>query len=127
MKTTINLIYFLILSFLPYAVSAQVFEVKGKVTEAKTGEPMIGVNITIVGDVHGTVSGYDGNFVLKSKIAPPFTLRFSFVSYETQEIPVTQSTKFLDIKMNEQPYLGQEVVISASRMEESILKITCQH
>ncbi len=54
---------------------------------------MIGVNIIITGDVHGTVSGYDGKFVLKSKIAPPFTLRFSFVGYETQEIDVSEPGK----------------------------------
>jgi iron complex outermembrane recepter protein len=122
MKKHKNLILSLILSLFSAAVWGQGFEVKGRVTEAGTGEPMIGVSITIVGDIHGTVSGYDGNFVLKSKTPPPFTLHFSFVSFEAKDSAVTESTKFLNIKLNEQPYLGQEVVISASRMEESILR-----
>lgn len=122
MKTFITLVSFTIISLFTSDLSAQVFEIKGKVTEAKTGEPLIGVNITIVGDVFGTVSGYDGNFVLKSKVAPPITLRFSYISYEAQEVEVKETGKVLNIKMNEQPFLGQEVVISASRMEESILR-----
>jgi iron complex outermembrane recepter protein len=107
---------------LSFTVSAQVFEIKGKVTDSKSGETMIGVNIIITGDVHGTVSGYDGKFILKSKTAPPFVLRFSFVGYETREIEVSEPGKLLDVKMIEQPYLGQEVVVSASRMEENILR-----
>lgn len=122
MKKTRYLIAFLILLSVTYSVSAQGFEVRGKVTEAASGEPMIGVSIAILGDIHGTISGYGGNFVLKSKLRPPFKLHFSFVSFEPQDVLVTDTTKFLNIKMNEQVYLGQEVVISASRMEESILR-----
>jgi iron complex outermembrane recepter protein len=122
MNNILKLVYFVIFFFVSIAIPAQSFEIKGKITDAKSGESMIGVNIIIEGDVHGTVSGYDGNFVLKSKVAPPFTLHFSFVGFESQDIKVSESGKFLDIKMNEQPFLAQEVVVSASRMEESILR-----
>jgi iron complex outermembrane receptor protein len=122
MKNALCLISFVIFFFVPTVITAQNFEIKGKITESKTGESMIGVNITIVGDVHGTVSGYDGNFLLKSKVGPPFNLHFSFVGFESQDIEVTGSSKFLDVKMNEQYLLGQEVVVSASRVEENILR-----
>jgi len=122
MTTWCSFISSVVLLSVSITISAQSFEIKGKITDSNTGEPMIGVNIAIVGDVYGTVSGYDGNFVLKSKIAPPFTLRFSFVGYESLDFAVTGSGKLLDIKMKEQVFLGQEVVISASRMEESILR-----
>ncbi len=122
MKYIVRLFSFLALFFVSIALSAQSFEIKGKITESKTGEPMIGVNIIIVGDVHGTVSGYDGFFVLKIKIMPPFKLRFSYVGYESQEIEVSESSKSLEIKMDEQLILGQEVVVSASRVEENILR-----
>ncbi len=122
MKPILILIFLVIFFVVSGTTSAQNFEIKGKVSEAKTGESMIGVNIVIVGDVHGTVSGYDGGFLLKSKIAPPFTLRFSFVGFESQDVQVTTTGKFLEIKMNEQFLLGQEVVVSASRVEESILR-----
>ncbi len=122
MKLLRYLTPFLIFFSTSTAISAQGHEIKGKVIDAETGETMIGVNIIVTGDVHGTVSGYDGKFVLKSKIAPPYTLRFSFVGYETQEIKVSEPGKILEVKLIEQPYLGQEVVVSASRMEENILR-----
>jgi len=122
MKHLRCLIPFSLFFFVSNLISSQGFEIKGKVTDSKTGESMIGVNIMIKGDVHGTVSGYDGKFILRGKVAPPFTVRFSFVGYEILEIEVSDPLKALDIKMNEQPFLGQEVVISASRMEENILR-----
>jgi iron complex outermembrane receptor protein len=90
MKLLRYLSFFVIFFSASIAVFAQGYEIKGKVTDSETGETMIGVNIIVAGDVHGTVSGYDGKFILKSKIAPPFTLRFSFVGYETQEIQVSE-------------------------------------
>lgn len=43
-------------SLIPTNASSQNIALKGKVTEAKTGEAMVGVHITVVGDVYGTVS-----------------------------------------------------------------------
>jgi len=122
MKTIFRLIVVLTFLLIAGTSTAQIFEVKGKVSEAKTGETMIGVNIVIIGDVRGTVSGYDGEFLLKSKIQPPFSLQFSFVGFETRIVEVTKSTKILDIKLDEQISLGEEVVVSASRVEENILR-----
>ncbi|HWR99371.1 MAG TPA: TonB-dependent receptor, partial [Prolixibacteraceae bacterium] len=108
--------------FISNVLTAQNVEIKGKITESKTGEPMTGVNILVVGDVHGTVSGYDGAFVLKIKKSPPIKLRFSMVGYEPQEVVVSELIKNLKIKMEEQLFLGQEIVVSASRVEENILR-----
>lgn len=97
--------------------------ISGKVTDAGTGESLAGVNIIVKGTVLGTISNTDGEFTLKPKDAPPLTLVISYIGYATQEIAITEmTTSGLDIKMTEQTILGQEVVISASRVEEGILK-----
>ena len=97
--------------------------VSGKVTDAGTGEELAGVNIIVKGTVLGTISNTNGEFSLKAKDSPPLTLVFSFVGYATQELPITEANvSSLDIKLSEQTVLGQEVVISASRVEEGILK-----
>ena len=101
---------------------AQNLEIKGKVTESNTGEPMIGVHITVVGDVYGAVSGYDGSFAFNTQKKLPLRLHFSFVGFESQEVEVKELSAFLDVKMKEQYLLGQEVVVSASRVEENILR-----
>lgn len=97
--------------------------ISGKVTDAATGEALAGVNIIVKGTVLGTISDTEGAFNLKAKDAPPLTLVFSYIGYATQEIPITEAnTSSMDIKLAEQTTLGQEVVISASRVEEGILK-----
>ncbi|WP_333819333.1 TonB-dependent receptor [Ohtaekwangia sp.] len=97
--------------------------ISGKVTDASSGEGLAGVNIIVKGRVIGTISDSDGNYSLKSNDSPPLTLAFSFVGYKTFEVEVNDAnTTGLDVKLEEQTVLGQEVVISASRMEESIMQ-----
>ena len=97
--------------------------VSGKVTDTTNGEALAGVNIVVKGRVIGTITGADGTFNLKISEAPPLTLAFSFVGYRTFEVPITNATTSgLDIKLEEQTILGQEIVVSASRVEESILE-----
>ena len=122
MKVVSCLITFLILIFIFSSVSGQTNEIKGKVTEAKSGEVMVGVHIAIKNEVYGTITGNDGVFVLKTSLKLPLVLQVTFVGFVPVEIEVTNASAFLDIKMEEQMLLGQEVVISASRIEENILR-----
>jgi outer membrane receptor protein involved in Fe transport len=96
--------------------------VSGRVLDASNDEPLVGVNIIVKGKVVGTVTNTDGDFSLSVNDAPPFSLVISSVGYATQEVEITQSTSDLSISLDEQTLLGQEVVVSASRVEESILE-----
>ena len=82
---------------------------------------MIGVNILVKGKVQGTISDRDGNYTLDVN-ETPLTLIFSIVGYKTQEIDVSSSTSNLDVEMSEDILLGNEVVVSASRIEQGILE-----
>ncbi|MEJ7646897.1 MAG: TonB-dependent receptor [Chryseolinea sp.] len=97
--------------------------ISGKVTDGQSGEALAGVNIIVKGTVLGTISNARGEFSLKAKDAPPLALLFSFIGYATQELQITDAAATgLEIKLIEQTTLGQEVVVSASRVEEGILK-----
>lgn len=115
---------FMLLIFLGcYGISyAQTTTVSGQITEAGTGEPLAGVNIVVKGKVIGTISDPDGNYDLSVAMAPPFTLQFSFIGFNTMEVEVTESGATINVPMEEATMLGQEVVVSASRVEESILE-----
>ena len=80
--------------------------VTGTVTSEK-GEPLPGVTIIVKGTQTGTISGPDGKY----SIAVPDTavLVFSFVGYETQEIPVSGKT-VVNISLKETAIGLQEVV-----------------
>jgi len=94
----------------------------GKVVEASTSDPLIGVSIQVKGKVIGTITDGNGNFNLIVTSAPPFTLVVSSVGFETQEIDITGGLSHVDVKLVEQVVLGKELIVSASRVEESVMK-----
>lgn len=97
--------------------------ISGKVTDEGSGNPLAGVNIVVKGKVIGTVTDTDGNFNLRVNDNPPFALVISFVGFRSREVQITNSTtQGLDISLAEQTILGEEIVVSASRVEESILE-----
>jgi outer membrane receptor protein involved in Fe transport len=85
-------------------------------------EPLPGASISIKNTVSGTTADAKGNFTLTTKQKFPFTLVFTMVGYQTQEFNVTALTSRLQVSMVTQTMLGSEVVVTASRVEESILQ-----
>ncbi|HSF52768.1 MAG TPA: carboxypeptidase-like regulatory domain-containing protein [Algoriphagus sp.] len=97
--------------------------ISGIVTDADTKETLVGVNIIVKGKVIGTITDLEGNFTLNVAQQPPLTLVFTMVGYTPVEIEITNTnTSNLEVELSEQTMLGQEVVVSASRVEESILQ-----
>ncbi len=114
---------FAIVSLAPFTVLAQQTNISGTVTDAETGETLIGVNIVVKGKVIGTITDNNGRFSLRVNQEPPMTLVFSMVGFASQELTINESNvSNLKISLMEQTMLGQEVVVSASRVEESILQ-----
>lgn len=103
-------------------VQAQSTTVSGTVSDANSGDPLIGVNILVKGRVTGTITDTQGNFSLQINENPPFILVVSSVGYQTQEVEINNQTSNLEINLEEQTILGREIVVSASRVEESILQ-----
>ncbi len=119
---TKNCLVLLAFLFLSIGAFAQGTSISGTVTD-ESGEPLIGVNILVKGTVTGTITNLEGEFSLRVSSPPPITLSFTSVGYESQELNIPSAeVNGLEIKMSESVLLGQEVVVSASRVEESILK-----
>ncbi len=93
--------------------------ISGKVTDAE-GEPLPGANVYIKGTNFGTVSNPDGTFSLTTSNALPLTLQVSFVGFNTQEVEVKEAGE-VAVKLEEET-MGEGVVVSASRVEENIMK-----
>jgi len=105
-----------------YAVSAQT-TLTGTVKDGQSGEPLIGANVVILGTTIGVSTDLDGNFRLQSNsTTPPFTLIISVIGYESKKVEVTENGQQIDVELDPSAILGQEVVVSASRVEESILE-----
>ncbi len=104
-----------------FSIIAQT-KLTGKVSDAASKESLIGVSIAVKGKVIGTITDANGNFSLTTSTPKPFTLSISMVGYERQEIQVTGNKTDFQIALKEQTVLGQDVVVSASRIEESVLQ-----
>ncbi|MEQ9425216.1 MAG: TonB-dependent receptor [Cyclobacteriaceae bacterium] len=95
--------------------------ISGKVTD-ENNDPLVGVNIKVKNKLIGTVTDVDGSYSLKVESSPPFIIAFTSVGYTGQEIEITEAISTININLDESTLLGQEVVVSASRFEQSILE-----
>ena len=109
----------LILCLSSFTLLAQT-KVKGKVTDGK--EPVIGANVSVKGTTEGTVTDIDGNFELTTSQATPFKLVITMVGMATSEMEISGSQNDLTIKLSEETSILNDVVVSASRVEEKILE-----
>ncbi|HVW97643.1 MAG TPA: TonB-dependent receptor [Mucilaginibacter sp.] len=91
------------------AAFAQDITVKGKVTDASTGETLIGVSVVLKGTTTGTQTDVNGAFVLNAPSNA--TIRFSYIGYATQEVAVNGQSN-LDIRLQPSANeLAQVVVV----------------
>lgn len=82
--------------------------IAGSVTDSE-GEPLPGVNITVKGTTQGTSTSSDGSFTLQVETLQD-TLVFSFVGFQTQEVPINGRTE-IHVTMVAQTYSGEELVV----------------
>lgn len=108
----------LLFSFILISVSfaQNVGSISGKITDAKTGESLIGVNIILKGTYYGAATDINGNFRINNIQAGTYTIEVSYIGYKTVQFTgykiETGINKTLNIKLEETALtLGQEVVV----------------
>lgn len=87
---------------------AQNITIKGKVTDAATGESLIGVSVSVKGTNTGTQTDVNGAFSLRAPSAA--TLVFTYIGYASQQVPVNGNTT-INVKLNQQQSELQQVVV----------------
>ncbi len=106
--------------WMPSYAYAATIDVSGTVTDA-TGEPLIGVSVTLKDKAVGVATDIDGRYAIPG-VADNATLVFSYVGFRAQEIKVNGRST-IDVQMQEDSELLDEVVVvgygSLSRKELS--------
>ena len=101
-------------------ISAQAIKVTGTVTDAKSGQPLPGVNIAVEGTSTGTITDIEGQYSITVS-DPNATLVFSFVGYVTDNISISNRTT-IDVAMVEDIMsLDQVVVVGYGTQKKSDL------
>ncbi|GAO41916.1 SusC/RagA family TonB-linked outer membrane protein [Flavihumibacter petaseus] len=83
----------------------------GKIVDAKTKLPLGGAVVHIKGTTHEVATDNDGNFHFVTGQKFPYILQVSYVSYQTLEVTVSQST--VEIGLQESSEQMSEVVVTA--------------
>ncbi|MBQ6064289.1 MAG: TonB-dependent receptor [Prevotella sp.] len=97
---------FLFLMLLPMTMLAQT--VTGIVTDAKTGEEIIGASVKVKGASTGAVTNVMGEYTITA--VPDQTLEFSYIGFVTQTVKVGNQQR-IDIKLVEEENALNEVVV----------------
>jgi len=84
---TLLAIFLLSLCLLPSAAyTAGVGQIKGTITDAETGEPIVNASVLIVGTNFGQITDFDGKFTILRLDPGTYTVRISSIEYTTVEI-----------------------------------------
>lgn len=91
MNKTARIAFFLLVGLLPAALSAQVGQVTGVITDEMTLQPLEGVQLSIEGTTLGGLSNSAGRFLIANVPVGTQTLRIQLLGHatKTQEIAVT--------------------------------------
>jgi iron complex outermembrane recepter protein len=90
--------------------------ISGRVTDAEDGKPLPGATIK-AGEIRGTSTDKDGNFVLKNISANIDALDISYIGYQTSKVSLGTPNE-LEIKLNKSTYQADEVIINATRVND---------
>ena len=96
--------------------------VSGSVKNAKSKELVSAVSVTVKGSSVGTFTDDKGTFRFSSIKNYPVTLVFSSVGFANKEVTVNAANTGLEVSLEPSFTLGNEVVVSASRVPERILE-----
>lgn len=83
--------------------------IRGRVIDAITGEPLVGVNIYVEGTTHGVVSNVDGNYTIEVPF-PESVLVFSFIGYQQSTVLVADNDIINIELLQDQKFLDEVVV-----------------
>jgi len=103
-------------------VSNRTMDVKGRVIDATTNEPVVGANVVIKGTTKGAPSDFDGYFTLPSVPEGSLTLMVSYVSYKGFETTIqvaADANIFLEIALEQNVELIQTVTVIGKQITDT--------
>jgi len=104
-----------ILFFLTFQAFSQTSTIKGTVTDAQTGETLIGVSVMITGTSFGAPTDPDGKYIISDIPANEYNIQFTYIGYEknvfTGIVLAPGETKTLDVQLKSTTLTFDEAVV----------------
>jgi|TARA_R100000541_G_scaffold5093_1_gene12481 iron complex outermembrane recepter protein len=114
-----SLMVAIVITMLSTFAAAQI-QISGKVLEAQTKEPLIGATVLQTGTNNGVSTNTDGSFEIDLLDGEESSIRISFTGFKSETITVVRSHSELKILLLPDTYVSDEVLVEATRVDESI-------
>ena len=103
----------LVFALLAYPLFSQETVVRGKITDAASGDPIPYVNVVFKGTSIGATTDFDGNYLIRTT-SPTDSLIASYIGYKRRVKPVVKETsQTINFQLDEESTRLREVVVVA--------------
>ena len=119
MKNILNKYYLAFMAVILFGSVYSQTQISGSVMDSGSMEAIPGVNVIIDGTNIGTVTDFDGNFVINTSQGAPLTLIVSYMGYSAERVDVTSASQNINVMLSAGQNL-EEVIISASRSAQKV-------
>ena len=125
-KMNVGLLFPTFLLFLNVKSFSQNGSLAGKISDAETGEELIGATIVIQGTTKGAITDFEGNYILENMSPGKYNIVISYISYDQQIIQVVivaGQTYNLDVRLKPATIGLDEVVIKKVRRRDTEISL----
>lgn len=112
--STVLIIFFIIGSTILQAAGS---DIKGKVSDANSGEALLGANVILIGTSIGAATDANGNYTILNVPSGTYKIRASYLGYKSKEILVT---------IKENTHLLQNFKLEPVGVESKTVVVTAQ-
>ncbi|MBC8214156.1 MAG: TonB-dependent receptor [Candidatus Marinimicrobia bacterium] len=109
---------FLITILATFGFSTSLTTISGFITDAESGEALIGANVFLKNTNYGTAANTDGYFVINSVKQGDYILQTSYLGYEFKEIPInitSNKNTRIDVELKSKMIEGEAVEVTAEK------------
>jgi len=115
-----NLLFLLIICFSTSAFAGVTGKITGLVRDKKSGEPLVGANIMVAGEMFGAATDADGRYFIISIPPGTYTLNVSMIGYGKVVVEdvrvIIDHTTTVNMDLESQAIdMGREIVVTAQR------------
>lgn len=112
---TLRLLYILMLGLLLPLQAFGQGSIAGRITDADTGEPLIGVNVVVPGTASGAATNIDGEYQIPGLRPGEYNVRVSYIGFETKlftgiDVADGETTR-LDVELQEAVLSTEEEIV----------------
>lgn len=114
------LLFFLVF-MLAFSLVAREVTVSGIVVSAKTGDPLVGANVNVLGTNVGGATNTEGFFTFTFDAEEDFTIKIGYMGSKSKEMVLAPEEKILGLKiqLEEDVLESEQVVVTGIASETS--------